>query len=104
RSRQIGHDGYAPTGFCRHLSDAPDDFPVTLEVAVRKIQPRAVQSRTDETLQHLRRFRGRPEGGNNLGLVRRQGCRVHDANMVLPAPRRSVTACFTRSAIATSAS
>ena len=49
--RQIGHDGHAPAGRAPGLSDAPDEFRVVREVAVRKIQPRDIQSRANEPLE-----------------------------------------------------
>ena len=48
--------------------------------------------------EHFRRFRSRADRGDDLGFVCGKG-RAHDANMVCPVPRRSVAACFTRSAI-----
>ena len=102
RSWQIRHDRHASSCLALRFANASDDFAVLREVAVRKVQPRHVEAGADEARQHLGRFRGRPDGGDDLGLVRGKSCR-HATNIVLPAPRRSLTACFTRSAIATSA-
>ena len=57
------------------------DFRVFGKVAVREIQPRDIQPRANEPLEHLRRFRRRADGGDDLGFVSRER-RVHDANIV----------------------
>ena len=53
---QVGHDGDAYA--CGELGDADarDAFGVTVEVAVREVQPRDVQPRSNEAFQHLWRF------------------------------------------------
>ena len=66
---QVGHDGDAPAGGLLRGADAGDALGVAGEVAVREVEPRDVQPGADEALQHLRRFRGRADGGDDLGLV-----------------------------------
>ena len=51
------------------VADAPDEFRVMRKVAVRKIQPRDIQPRANKPLEHLRRFRRRPDGGDDLGFM-----------------------------------
>ena len=69
---QVGHDGDALPGGALGGADARDALGVAGEVAVREVEPRDVQPGADEAFQHLRRFRGRPDGGDDLGLVVRQ--------------------------------
>src|SRR5436190_22203568 len=103
RPREVRHDRDALPRRARRFADATHDFRMTRKVAVREIEPRDVHTGTDEPHEHLGRFRRRSDGRNDLRLVIGEGF-AHDANMVLPLPRRSLTACFTRSDIETSAS
>src|SRR5215471_13134440 len=52
RSWEVGHDGHAAAdGLCRR-ADALDALGMTREIAVREVQPRDIQTRADEALQH----------------------------------------------------
>jgi hypothetical protein len=53
RAGKISHDRYAPAGFARCVTDAPNNFRVFRRVPVGKIQPRDVESRANEPHQHL---------------------------------------------------
>jgi hypothetical protein len=68
-TRQVGHDDDVPSGglFCR--ADARDALGVAVEVPVREVEPRDIQPRANEAFEHLRRFRGRSDRGDDLGLV-----------------------------------
>jgi hypothetical protein len=66
---QVGHDDHAPPGGALGGADAGDALGVAREVTVREVKPRDVHPRADEALQHLRRFRGRPDGGDDFGFV-----------------------------------
>ena len=78
-SGKIGHDGHAPPRFLSSLTNATNDLGVSWEITVRKIQPRNIESCLDQPRQHLGRFRGRTDRGDDLGFVSGQSC-VHDAN------------------------
>src|SRR5262245_62081009 len=97
-SGQIGHDRNPLSSRIGRVTDSLDHFGVIGKVAVGKIQAGNADPGVDQASQHLRRFGSRANGGDNLGLMRAQG-RTHELNMVWPFPRRSVTACFTRSAM-----
>ena len=88
---QVGHDGDAPAGGLLRGADAGDALGVAGEVAVREVEPRDVQPRADEALQHLRRFRGRADGGDDLGLVggKLHGRRLSHARAPTRRQRRS---------------
>ena len=51
---------------------------------MREIEPRHVQARTDQPLEHLRRVGRRPDGRDNLGLVIRKFHTVLRQNVNVP--------------------
>ena len=77
RPGKIGHDRHAAAGgFCRR-TDARDAFAVPGEVTVREIEPRDIQARPDEPLQHFRGIGSGADGRDDFGFVSWQ---VHEFN------------------------
>jgi hypothetical protein len=66
---QVGHDGDAFGGGLLGGTDAGNALGMTAEISVRKVEPGDVEAGADEALEHLRRFRGGSDGGDDLGLV-----------------------------------
>src|SRR5690349_20586084 len=76
-SRQICHDCEPLAGAFRGRAETLNNLGVIKKIAVGKIEPSDTDPGLDKPGQHLGRFRGRPDGGDNLGLVRPQR-RLHD--------------------------
>jgi hypothetical protein len=66
---QIRHDGDPVAGEFLGLANAADDELMLGEVAVGKIQAGDVEAGVDQVHHHLRGAGGRPDGGNDFGLV-----------------------------------